>query len=59
MNAYSTRHAAAQWSMHSCLQFNKLVNTANVPFRRPFSWFDCELQAHEQLRYMICCHSER
>jgi hypothetical protein len=38
------------------LQFNKLANTGPTP--KPtatdcirFSWFDCEPQAHEQLRY--------
>ena len=41
---------AAQWSRHSCLQFNKLVNTGPT---MGFSWFDCEPQAHEQLSYML------
>jgi hypothetical protein len=34
---------AAQWSRHSCLHFKCLGF--------PFSWFDCEPQAHDQLRY--------
>jgi len=50
---------AAQWSRHSCLQFNKLVNTGPTPkpggdglYLLGFSWFDSEPQAHEQLRYV-------